>query len=233
MANTPSVLACQAASQYATVLDICPEALHTLVAPIVASPENRYYSLGIRMGAASSAASCHLLLAHQLLTSLAAQTRLMTARSQDNTSYKGLQSASTKASAAARGASRQQDTAPEVILRRALWKRGLRYRKNVSAMPGKPDIVFASARIAIFCDGDFWHGKDWDEKKQKLSVGNNPRYWIAKIEGNMTRDKKHTRALQSTGWTVLRFWESDILQNADRIARSIQPHIKRATARPQ
>lgn len=140
--------------------------------------------------------------------------------------YKGLRPASTKASAAARGASRKADTKPEVILRRALWHNGLRYRKNVRSMLGKPDILFPGPRVVVFCDGDFWHGNHWLERKARLSGGTNSAYWIAKIERNIERDREVNQALGALGWVVLRFWESDIKQNTNLVAHIIRGVVK-------
>src|SRR6478672_1465494 len=86
-------------------------------------------------------------------------------------SYKGLRPASPRASAAARGSSKKADTRCELMLRRSLWVAGCRYRKNVPELPGRPDIVFPGAKVAVFCDGDFWHGRDWETRRQKLSRG--------------------------------------------------------------
>lgn len=106
----------------------------------------------------------------------------------------------------------------EVLLRTKLWHRGLRYRKNVSSLPGKPDIVFTRAKVAIFCDGDFWHGRGWAAQKQKLSTGHNSAYWIQKIGRNIERDKEITLKLEKDGWVVLRFWETDIIEDPERYA---------------
>ena len=133
-------------------------------------------------------------------------------------SYKNLKPASAKASRAARGSSRKKDTKPEVALRKILWARGYRYRKTVTSLPGRPDIVFAGAKVAVFCDGDFWHGRDWRKRRRKLLRGHNPDYWVAKIKRNMERDRGTTRVLEEAGWQVLRFWESDILSNPEHIA---------------
>lgn len=135
--------------------------------------------------------------------------------------YDGLKSASTKASAAARGSSQKSNTKPELMLRRALWRAGLHYRKNVTGLPGKPDIVFKGARLVVFCDGDFWHGKDWKARKKKLLRGTNPSYWVAKIERNMQRDRLHTHALRKEGWAVLRFWESDIKADVNVVVAQV------------
>jgi DNA mismatch endonuclease, patch repair protein len=120
---------------------------------------------------------------------------------------------------------RARDTKAEMLLRRELWRRGLRYRLHDSTLPGKPDIVFPRARLVIFCDGDFWHGRNWRSRKAKLARGSNAPYWLAKIEANIQRDRRRTRELRKLGWTVLRFWETDILRDvlaiADPTARAI------------
>jgi DNA mismatch endonuclease (patch repair protein) len=136
-------------------------------------------------------------------------------------SFNRRSSASAGASAAARGASKKADTKPEVLLRRALWRAGLRYRKNDASLPGTPDIVFKRARVAVFCDGDFWHGRDWSRRKAKLERGHNADYWIAKIERNIERDRENTGLLVTMGWTVLRVWESDIKARTDELAEKI------------
>ena len=139
--------------------------------------------------------------------------------------YDSFAPASANASAAARGASRKSDTRPEVLLRKALWSAGLRYRKNVVDLPGKPDLVFKGPRVIVFCDGDFWHGKDWAERRKKLLAGTNPGYWVAKIKRNMDRDREHTQQLERDGWRVLRFWESEVLGERDRVVASVREAI--------
>ena len=136
-------------------------------------------------------------------------------------SYKGLSPASAKASVAARGSSKKTDTRCERTLCRTLWAAGCRYRKNVAQLPGRPDIVFSGARLAVFCDGDFWHGRDWESRRQKLSRGTNSEYWLAKIQRNMERDRQNTRCLQEMGWIVLRFWESQIRSDCVGVARVV------------
>lgn len=122
---------------------------------------------------------------------------------------------------AARGSSRKRDTRCEVKLRSALWRAGVRFRKNVASLPGKPDIVFPTHRLVVFCDGDFWHGKDWKERLPKLASGTNSAYWVAKIERNMERDREHTRRLGEAGWRVLRVWESEIHRQTDAVLERI------------
>ena len=106
---------------------------------------------------------------------------------------------------------RSKETAIETKLRKALWHEGIRYRKHYKLLPGKPDIAITKYRIAIFCDGEFWHGKDWELKKTKIQ--SNREYWIAKIERNMSRDDEVNNQLKNMGWTVLRFWDKDIKKN--------------------
>ncbi len=130
-----------------------------------------------------------------------------------STSYAGRLPASARASAAAKSTSKKADTKCELRLRRALWAAGCRYKKNYPGLPGTPDVVFIRARLIIFCDGDFWHGNKWSTRREKLQSGSNPDYWIAKIEKNMARDLRVKRLLEEMGWTVLRFWESEV--NAD------------------
>jgi len=99
-------------------------------------------------------------------------------------------------------------TSIEVRLQKALWHSGIRYRKNYKRLPGSPDIAITKYKIAIFCDGEFWHGKDWSIKRNQIK--SNTEYWIRKIEGNMNRDQKYNAQLEAEGWTVLRFWGNDI-----------------------
>lgn len=153
-------------------------------------------------------------------------------------SFTGLFPASARTTAAARGASKKTGTRCEVILRRELWRRGLRYRLHITGLPGRPDIVFAAQRVAIFCDGDFWHGRDLDLRLEKLALGHNADYWTAKIKSNTERDALNTRALEADGWAVLRFWETDVLREtrevADRIAGVLADRVVgRATAAPR
>ena len=106
-----------------------------------------------------------------------------------------------------------KDTSIEVALRKALWHEGFRYRKNYKDLPGRPDIAITKYKIAIFCDSEFFHGKDWDKLKSKLEHGNNPDYWIPKIERNIERDREKDMQLSYAGWRVLHFWGNDIKNN--------------------
>lgn len=103
------------------------------------------------------------------------------------------------------------DTKIELALRKALWHKGYRYRKNYKALPGSPDIAITKYKIAIFCDGEFFHGYNWEVKKQRL--GKNKEYWINKIERNMARDREDDRKLIAMGWVPVHFWGQDILEN--------------------
>jgi DNA mismatch endonuclease (patch repair protein) len=118
-----------------------------------------------------------------------------------------------------------------VTLRRALWAIGCRYRKNVLGLPGRPDIVFPGRKVAVFCDGDFWHGRDWEARKVKLSGGNNSGYWLAKIQRNIERDQQNTQRLQELGWTVLRFWESQIRSDPAEVSQIVRETLHRKKAR--
>ena len=103
---------------------------------------------------------------------------------------------------------KNKNTSIEVSLCKALWHSGIRYRKNYLKLPGAPDIAITKYQIAIFCDGEFWHGKDWENKKPKIK--SNRDYWIKKIERNMNRDRQNEWLLICMGWIVLRFWGSEI-----------------------
>ena len=103
---------------------------------------------------------------------------------------------------------RSKNTAIELSMRKALWDSGIHYRKNYTILPGTPDIAITKYQVAVFCDGDFWHGKDWVRKKARIK--NNRDYWIDKIERNIKRDVRTDQALHALGWTVIRFWGSDI-----------------------
>ena len=103
---------------------------------------------------------------------------------------------------------KSKNTSIEVTLRKALWRAGIRYRKNYQKLPGSPDIAITKYQIAIFCDGEFWHGKDWSKKK--FSIKSNRDYWVNKIERNRSRDRKNEWELNCMGWIVLRFWGMEI-----------------------
>ena len=108
---------------------------------------------------------------------------------------------------------RSKDSNIELKLRKELWKRGYRYRKNYKKLVGKPDIVFIGKKVVVFCDSEFWHGKDYHASVDRIKT--NEEYWKKKIKRNIERDAEVNEVLQSQGWIVLRFWESDILNNLD------------------
>lgn len=118
-----------------------------------------------------------------------------------------------------------RDTKIEVILRKALWSKGYRYRKNCKKLPGSPDIVLTKYKIAIFCDGEFFHGKDWDTLKKRLEKSNNSEFWINKISRNIERDDEINKKLDFEGWTVIRFWGEDIKKHADECVKVVEETI--------
>jgi DNA mismatch endonuclease (patch repair protein) len=139
-------------------------------------------------------------------------------------SYIGLSPSSEAASNAGR-ANRGTDTAHELLLRKELWRLGLRYRKHATHLPGKPDLAFASARVAVFCDGDFWHGRDWRRLRARLARRHNPEYWLAKIKRNRARDRENNALLARLGWAVLRLWESDIKRSPSSAAAVVRDAV--------
>lgn len=120
---------------------------------------------------------------------------------------------------------KRSDTKIEITLRRELRNRGYFYRKNYKALPGTPDIVLTKYKIAIFCDSEFFHGKDWEVLKPRLEKGKNPDYWVKKIQRNMQRDMEKDQALQYLGWTVIHFWGKDILKNPAGCVQVIEEAI--------
>lgn len=119
---------------------------------------------------------------------------------------------------------RSKDTKPEIILRRALWKRGIRYRKNVRVLPGTPDIVIAGRKIAVFIDGDFWHARGHRENPGEEVASNQP-FWRKKLARNVERDREVNDALTEMGWLVLRFWASDVEKNLARVLVEIEAYL--------
>jgi DNA mismatch endonuclease (patch repair protein) len=135
-------------------------------------------------------------------------------------SFRGLRPTTPSASRVGRG-NKRCGTRPERILRAALRRLGLRHRINNGELPGRPDIVFPTQKLAVFCDGDFWHGRGWRRRRARLAGGSNARYWVAKILGNRARDRRVSRSLKRLGWRVVRVWESDVRVDAGRLARRI------------
>lgn len=119
---------------------------------------------------------------------------------------------------------RSKDTTIELRLRKALWKHGIRYRKNYKKLIGKPDIAITKYKIVVFCDSDFWHGYDWENRNQRIK--SNRDYWVPKIERNMERDREVTDTLQDEGWLVLRFWEWQIRKHLDECVETVLQSIE-------
>lgn len=119
---------------------------------------------------------------------------------------------------------RSKDTTIELLLRKALWERGVRYRKNYKKLIGKPDIAITKYRIAVFCDSDYWHGYDWENRNHRIK--SNRDYWVPKIERNMKRDQEVTERLQHEGWIVLRFWEWQIRKKLSECVEDILQAIE-------
>lgn len=120
---------------------------------------------------------------------------------------------------------KSKDTSIELKLRKALWEKGYRYRKNYAALPGKPDIVLTKYKIAIFCDGEFFHGKDWEVLKPRLEKSNNGSYWVNKISRNRERDDEVNKRLLFEGWTVIRFWGDEIKKNVDECVKVVEEAV--------
>lgn len=119
---------------------------------------------------------------------------------------------------------RNKDSEIELLLREELWRRGLHYRKNVKSIYGCPDIAFKGLKIAVFCDSEFWHGFDWDNRKNDIK--SNRDFWIKKIERNISRDQEVNKMLEVDGWIVLRFWGKEIKKNVSACADTIEKNVK-------
>lgn len=119
---------------------------------------------------------------------------------------------------------KNKDSEIEVLLRQELWRRGIRYRKNVRKIEGKPDLAFIGKKVAVFCDSEFWHGYNWETKRNEIK--SNQEFWYKKIERNMERDREVNEKLTQEGWIVLRFWgreiKKDLLRCADEIERVLR-----------
>jgi len=120
---------------------------------------------------------------------------------------------------------RSKDTKIEVLLRKALWHKGIRYRKNYSKIPGKPDIAITKYKIAVFCDSEFFHGKDWEELQPRLLKGDNGEFWVKKIGRNRERDEEINKQLAFMGWTVIRFWGTDNKKHLEECVRVVEEAV--------
>lgn len=135
--------------------------------------------------------------------------------------------ASSKASLTGKG-NKRSGTRPEKLLINALRNLGIRAHPSKRFLPGNPDIVFWKHRLVVFCDGDFWHGKNWRERRKKLEEGFNPIYWVKKIEYNRKRDRMNNRILKNQGWRVIRIWEHDIKEDPHRSILRILSALSRS-----
>ncbi|MFN8637157.1 MAG: very short patch repair endonuclease [Chloroflexota bacterium] len=140
-------------------------------------------------------------------------------------SYTGFTPSSPTASRV-KQANRREGGKAERLLGKALWRSGLRYRKHAPNLPGRPDFVFAGPRVCVFCDGDFWHGRDWDTLRERLARRANPAYWLAKIGRNVERDREQGEHLTAWGWLVLRFWETDVLRDPEAAALQVKAIVE-------
>jgi len=120
---------------------------------------------------------------------------------------------------------RSNNTSPEIVLQKALRKEGIKFKRNYRKLYGTPDIVLSDKRIAIFVDGEFWHGYHWEEKKKKIKA--NRAYWIPKIERNIVRDKNNSKKLWQEGWKVIRFWQQQIIKDTPKCIKKIKMAAKR------
>lgn len=118
---------------------------------------------------------------------------------------------------------RSTNTKDEVRLAKALWALGYRYRRNNKTVFGRPDFTFKKIKLAIFVDGEFFHGKNWNIDRNRIKT--NSEFWIKKIERNMQRDIEVNTYLESQNWKILRFWSSDIKKNLDACILEIQNAI--------
>jgi len=129
---------------------------------------------------------------------------------------------------------RSRDTEPEIWLRQALFRRGLRFRIHYRKLPGRPDIAFPRDRVAVFVDGDFWHGGGWKERgfrSMEDQFRRNANFWISKIRSNVERDHVVNAALTAAGWTVIRLWESTVRSSVNSCATRVQTVIARKRKR--
>ncbi len=121
------------------------------------------------------------------------------------------------------GKIRAKDTKPEMYFRKALWKKNIRFRVNSKKLPGKPDVSIEKYKLAVFIDGEFWHGYNWDERKRDIKT--NKKFWVPKIERNMQRDREVNRQLADMDFTVFRFWDHEIKNNLDKCINDVLMYI--------
>ena len=140
--------------------------------------------------------------------------------------YSGFRPASEAASRSKRANGRDGGRA-ERLLRQAVWRLGMRFHKHACDLPGRPDLIFSRARVCVFVDGDFWHGRNWPTLRERLLHRANADYWVPKIARNMERDSEQAHALEALAWTVIRIWETDILSDPQAAASRVWNEINR------
>ena len=121
------------------------------------------------------------------------------------------------------GKIRAKNTKPELLFRKALWRKNVRYRVDSKQLPGRPDVSIMKYKLAVFIDGTYWHGYNWDKRKAKLKT--NRDFWIPKIERNMQRDREVNQQLQDMGYTVFRFWAHEIKDNLKTCINDVMMYI--------
>lgn len=121
-----------------------------------------------------------------------------------------------------------KNTKPELTFRKALWQSGYRYRIDCKKLMGRPDVALKKYKTVIFIDGEFWHGHNWQERKEKIKT--NREFWIPKIERNMQRDQEVNQALKEKGYTVFRFWETEVKKNLDGCLEKVLVHLDKVKA---
>ena len=126
------------------------------------------------------------------------------------------------------GKIRGKNTKPELAFRKALWQSGYRYRIDYKKLIGKPDIALKKYKTVIFIDGEYWHGHNWEERREKIKT--NREFWIPKIERNMQRDHEVNQALKEKGYTVFRFWETEVKKNLDDCLEEVLTHLNQVKA---
>lgn len=119
---------------------------------------------------------------------------------------------------------KSKGTQPELMLSHELWHRGIRYRRNVRSVPGSPDICFKALKVAVFVDGDFWHGRDWEHTQHRIQ--SNRDFWFAKIQRNMERDRRVDDRLNKMGWQVIRIWEGDVRKSPSASADLVEAALR-------
>ncbi|MHA7842141.1 MAG: very short patch repair endonuclease [Winogradskyella sp.] len=118
---------------------------------------------------------------------------------------------------------RGKNTKPELLFRKALWKKGVRYRVDSKQLPGRPDVSIKKYKLAIFIDGEFWHGYNWDERKP--TIKSNRGFWIPKIDRNMQRDREVNQQLKEMDFTVFRFWTHEVKDNLKTCINDVMMYL--------